>query len=120
MNNDDNAEAILRRRFGEVHRVYDFGDDGQAWLADPGASGARSLRDVLTALRQTLYVAELAWAGGKWCVEVHAFDPKTGRPLRDRHAGVTPMPSKARARSTLRAWALLLAGRFDTDAPGTA
>lgn len=114
----DDPGTLLRYRFGEVHRVYDFGENAQAWIADPGFAGARTLRDVAAALHPRLYVAELTWAHAKWCIEFSAWDPHTGKPLPDRRAGVTPFESKPRARKVLRAWALLLAGRFDgTDEP---
>lgn len=109
----DHPEKLLRYRFGQVHRVYDFGENAQAWIADPGLAGARSLREVAMALRPRLYVAELTFAGGKWCIEFSAWDPQTGQPLPEKRAGVTPFESKPRARKVLRAWALLLAGRFD-------
>lgn len=110
---ENQAATLLRQRFGEVHGVFDFGDNAQAWLADPGFVGARRPSEFVLALRARLYVAELSWAGGRWCVEVTAFEPRTGRATRDRHAGLTAFESRQRAQATLRAWALLLAGKFD-------
>lgn len=110
---EDASRAVLGQRFGQVHRVFDYGDNGLAWLADPGFVHVRTWREFMGTLRARLYIAELAWSGGRWCIEVSVFDPRSGRALGDRHAGITAFDSEQRAQSTLRAWALLLAGKFN-------